>query len=93
MVLNDKVREQLQGKEDISGKLKVLENTVTTFAFLNFLKFFGGCMIVLAIFFYVETSFSTNLFTIVFLVMGSFFLGSAIVWEDNLNKKIKHEVY
>ncbi|MFA6089565.1 MAG: hypothetical protein WC755_06905 [Candidatus Woesearchaeota archaeon] len=93
MVLNDKVRQQLEGKEDISGKLKVIENTVTTFAFLNFLKFFGGSMIVLSLFFYIEMSFDANLFTIVFLVMGVFFLGSAIVWEDNINKRIKHEVY
>ena len=93
MVLNDRVRQQLEGKEDVKEKLKITENIVTTFAFLNFLKFFGGSMIVLGIFFFVELSFSANMFTIVFLVMGSFFLGSAIVWEDNINKKVKHEVY
>jgi drug/metabolite transporter superfamily protein YnfA len=93
LVLNDRVRQQIEGKEDIKARLKVTENAVTTLAFLNFLKFFGGSMIILGIFFFVETSFNTNSFTIVFLAMGSFFVGSAIIWEDNINKKIKHDVY
>jgi hypothetical protein len=93
VVLNDRVREKLEVKEDIKGKLKATENIVTTLAFLNFLKFFGSCMGILGLFFLFETSFSTNLFTAVFIIMGLFFFGSAIVWEDSLKKKVKHDQY
>jgi len=93
LVLNDRVRQELEVKEDVKEKLEVKENIVTTLAFLNFLKFFGASLLILAAFFFIETTFNANIVTMVFMIMGFCFLSSAIVWEDRLKRKIKHDVY
>lgn len=93
MVLNDRVRELLQTKDDIKGKLSTKENIVTTLAFLSFLKFFGTALMILALFFFIETSFSTNLLSLVFAIMGFSFHASGLVWEERLRKMMKKDVY
>jgi VIT1/CCC1 family predicted Fe2+/Mn2+ transporter len=93
LVLNEKVREVLQVKDDIKGKISTNENLITTLAFLSFLKFFGVALMILAIFFFIETSFSTNLLTLVFMIMGFCFHASGLVWEDKLKRRVKKDVY
>lgn len=93
MVLNDRVRQELQVKENVKENLELKENIITTMAFLNFLKFFGAALLILSAFFFIEYSFGINLISLVFLVMGFCFLSSAIVWDERLKKRIKHDIY
>lgn len=93
MVLNDKVRKTLEEKEDIKKKRQLTENIITTLAFLSFLKFFGGALILLSGFFFVETTFRLNVITLVFLAMGFFFLISGVAWGDKLKKRLRHDIY